>query len=70
MRSRPLNPCWAEAKSAIFRKNPLMRFFALSLVWAPVRFEHSNSNAGGYEKNLLSAPRSEDCFFSCGWHQR
>jgi hypothetical protein len=41
-----------------------MRFFALSLVWAPVRFEHSNSNAGGYEKNLLSAPRSEDFFLA------
>jgi hypothetical protein len=46
MRSRVLNPDFADAKCTIFRKNPLMRFFALSRVWALVRFERSKSNTG------------------------
>jgi hypothetical protein len=47
MHSRPLSPDLADAKCASFEKNPLMRFFALSLACALVRVERANRNPGG-----------------------
>jgi hypothetical protein len=69
MRSRVLSPDFADAKCTIFRKNPLMRFFTLSLACALMRVERSKSNTGSPRKNLLAIRESRDSFFSGGQHQ-
>ena len=46
MRFRPLSPRCTDAKYVVFRKNPLMRFFALSHACALMRVERSKSNTG------------------------
>jgi hypothetical protein len=58
MRSRPLSPNLADAKCAICRKIPLMRFFASSLFFALMRFERSETNIGSEGKNSLLTPRT------------